>query len=89
MSAFVIAVLCILGVLALGALVFILLANFHPKVRDRVMDRQKETKQRDFDQQYAEENGEEGEGRDSMFCKYCGAKIDGDSQFCKHCGREL
>ena len=26
---------------------------------------------------------------DTMFCKYCGAKIDSDSKFCKECGKEL
>ncbi|MBO5878997.1 MAG: zinc ribbon domain-containing protein [Clostridia bacterium] len=25
---------------------------------------------------------------DSMFCKYCGAKIDADSAFCKKCGKQ-
>ncbi len=24
----------------------------------------------------------------TMFCKYCGAKIDEDSKFCKSCGKE-
>lgn len=25
----------------------------------------------------------------SIFCKYCGAKIDKDSKFCSKCGKEL
>ena len=25
---------------------------------------------------------------DSIYCKYCGAKIDKDSKFCKSCGKE-
>lgn len=25
----------------------------------------------------------------TMFCKYCGAKIDSDSRFCSVCGKEL
>lgn len=25
---------------------------------------------------------------DSMYCKYCGSKIDKDSKFCKECGKE-
>ena len=25
----------------------------------------------------------------SIFCKYCGAKIDKDSKFCNKCGKEL
>lgn len=24
----------------------------------------------------------------SIYCKYCGSKIDADSKFCKHCGKE-
>jgi hypothetical protein len=24
----------------------------------------------------------------TLFCKYCGEKIDADSKFCKHCGKE-
>ncbi len=26
--------------------------------------------------------------KDTMFCKYCGAKIDTDSKFCNKCGKE-
>ena len=26
---------------------------------------------------------------ETMYCKYCGEKIDIDSQFCKHCGNKL
>ena len=26
---------------------------------------------------------------ESMFCKYCGQKIDKDSKFCNKCGKEL
>ena len=26
---------------------------------------------------------------DSMYCKYCGKKIDADSLFCKNCGKKL
>ena len=30
------------------------------------------------------------EGLDeTMYCKYCGQKIDEDSKFCKHCGQKL
>ena len=25
---------------------------------------------------------------DSIYCKYCGSKIDSDSKFCKKCGKE-
>ncbi len=25
---------------------------------------------------------------ESMYCKYCGCKIDSDSKFCKSCGKE-
>lgn len=25
---------------------------------------------------------------ESIYCKYCGSKIDKDSKFCKNCGRE-
>ena len=27
-------------------------------------------------------------GDDGMFCKHCGASIDGDSTFCKKCGKK-
>ena len=27
--------------------------------------------------------------KETMYCKYCGQKIDVDSQFCKHCGQKL
>lgn len=26
---------------------------------------------------------------DSIYCKYCGSKIDEDSKFCKKCGKEM
>jgi len=26
---------------------------------------------------------------DAIYCKHCGAKIDGDSKFCSQCGKEL
>lgn len=26
--------------------------------------------------------------KDTIFCKYCGTKIDEDSKFCKSCGKE-
>ena len=26
---------------------------------------------------------------ETMYCRYCGEKIDIDSQFCKHCGNKL
>ena len=26
---------------------------------------------------------------ETMFCKYCGQKVDVDSQFCKYCGKKL
>ena len=28
-------------------------------------------------------------GDESIFCKFCGAKIDKDSKFCNKCGKEL
>ena len=27
-------------------------------------------------------------GLESIYCKYCGRKIDKDSRFCKNCGKE-
>ena len=27
--------------------------------------------------------------KDTIFCKYCGGKIDLDSKFCKHCGKSI
>ena len=27
-------------------------------------------------------------GRESVFCKHCGSRIDADSKFCKSCGKE-
>ena len=27
--------------------------------------------------------------KSSIYCKYCGQKIDNDSKFCKHCGSNL
>ena len=33
--------------------------------------------------------GSEGDASGKIFCKYCGAQVDGDSLFCKKCGRKL
>ena len=76
------------------AFVFPLVAKISPKINRAMIEANKDNMQALINtvSKATKNDSATGEDKESenetMFCRYCGQKIEKDSVFCKHCGEK-